>query len=125
MTEQKYKVLIVDDEAGNRQILRQILKDKYRLFFAAEGMTALELAAQSCPDLVLLDIMMPQMDGYETCRRLKAVSETHGIPVIFITSLSEVGDEARGFEIGCVDYITKPVSEPIVLHRVSPLRDLS
>ncbi|MEO5360469.1 MAG: response regulator [Nitrospirota bacterium] len=119
MSEIKFSILIVDDEAGNRQMLRQILKGKYRLFFAADGMAALEIAAQNKPDLILLDIMMPGIDGYETCRRLKANAETASNPVIFITALADVGDEAQGFEAGGVDYITKPVSAPVVLHRVS------
>ncbi|MBF0568936.1 MAG: response regulator [Nitrospirae bacterium] len=119
MTDIKFSILVVDDEAGNRQILRQILKDKYKLFFAAEGMAALDIAAQNKPDMILLDINMPGIDGYETCRRLKANPAAADIPIIFITALGDVGDESNGFEAGCVDYITKPVSAPIVLHRVA------
>ncbi|MEO5356224.1 MAG: response regulator [Nitrospirae bacterium YQR-1] len=119
MTDTKFSILIVDDEAGNRQIMRQILKDTYKLSFATDGLTALDIAQKSIPDMILLDVMMPGIDGYETCRRLKANPETEDIPVIFITSLTDVGDESQGFEAGGVDYITKPVSPSVLLHRVA------
>lgn len=111
-------ILAVDDEASNLQLLRQILQDHYRLLFAKDGARALELARQEKPDLILLDVMMPGMTGYETCRALKSDAETAGIPVIFVTALSDTGDEVDGFEAGAVDYITKPVSPPIVRARV-------
>jgi sigma-B regulation protein RsbU (phosphoserine phosphatase) len=96
-----------------------LLKDAYRTKVANSGERALKLAAaEPKPDLVLLDIMMPGMDGYEVCRRLKADATTHEIPVIFLTAKAQVEDESRGFEVGCVDYITKPISPPIVLARV-------
>ncbi|MBF0320880.1 MAG: response regulator [Nitrospirae bacterium] len=119
MTEIKFEILIVDDDAANRQIMRQILKDKYKLSFAADGVTAIEIAQKGNPDLILLDVMMTGIDGYETCRRLKSMPVTAHIPVIFATTLAEVDNESRGFEAGGVDYITKPVSPPIVLHRVA------
>jgi len=111
-------ILAVDDEASNLQLLRQILQDRYRLLFAKDGARALELANQEKPDLILLDVMMPGMTGYETCRALKADPATAAIPVIFVTALSDAGDEVDGFDAGAVDYITKPVSPPIVRARV-------
>jgi putative two-component system response regulator len=112
-------VLIVDDTPENLTIMNGLLKETYRTKVANSGERALKLAtAEPQPDLVLLDIMMPGMDGYEVCRRLKADAATRDIPVIFLTAKSEVEDESRGFEVGCVDYITKPISPPIVLARV-------
>jgi len=112
------KLLLVDDEPTNLQVLRQILQDDYRLFFAKDGDKALEMAARERPDLILLDVMMPGMTGYEVCTRLKQDEMTVATPVIFVTALADVDDEARGFEVGAVDYITKPVSPPIVRARV-------
>lgn len=112
------KLLLVDDEPLNLQVLRQILQDAYRLFFAKDGVRAIELAERERPDLILLDIMMPGLTGFETCSRLKQNRATTSIPVIFVTALSDVADEARGFEVGGVDYIAKPVSAPIVRARV-------
>jgi putative two-component system response regulator len=111
-------ILVVDDEASNLQLLRQILQDHYRLLFAKDGARALELARQERPDLVLLDVMMPGMSGYEVCAALKAHPVTAATPVIFVTALTETDDELEGFEAGAVDYITKPVSPPIVRARV-------
>ncbi len=112
------KLLLVDDEPINLQVLRQVLQDDYRLFFAKDGDKALELAVRERPDLLLLDVMMPGMTGYEVCTRLKQSETTAAIPVIFVTALADVDDEARGFEVGAVDYITKPISPPIVRARV-------
>ncbi|KFC67830.1 HD-GYP domain-containing protein [Massilia sp. LC238] len=111
-------ILAVDDEASNLQLLRQILQDHYRLLFAKDGARALELARQERPDLVLLDVMMPGMSGYEVCASLKSNQDTAAIPVIFVTALTDTADELEGFEAGAVDYITKPVSPPIVRARV-------
>jgi putative two-component system response regulator len=111
-------ILAVDDEATNLQLLRQILQDHYRLLFAKDGARALELAQKEHPDLVLLDVMMPGMSGYEVCAALKAHPATASIPVIFVTALTDTDDELEGFEAGAVDYITKPVSAPIVRARV-------
>ncbi|WP_374981573.1 two-component system response regulator [Pseudomonas solani] len=111
-------LLLVDDEPTNLQVLRHILQEDYRLLFAKDGAKALELAQRESPDLVLLDVMMPGMTGHEVCARLKADEATTSIPVIFVTALADVEDEARGFEVGAVDYITKPVSPPIVRARV-------
>ena len=112
------KLLLVDDEPTNLQILRHILQDSYRLLFARDGEKALQLALSEQPDLILLDVMMPGMSGYETCRRLKQGARTAGVPVIFVTALNETSDEETGFSVGAVDYITKPVSPPIVQARV-------
>lgn len=112
------KLLAVDDEPNNLQVLRQILRDRYQLIFAPNGEKALEAAAKHLPDLILLDIMMPDMNGYEVCAKLKANPATKDIPVIFVTAMSEVEDEALGFDVGAVDYIQKPVSAPIMLRRV-------
>jgi putative two-component system response regulator len=115
----KPMVLIVDDTPENLTIMNGLLKDAYRTKVANNGERALKLAAADPkPDLVLLDIMMPGMDGYEVCRRLKADPATRDIPVIFLTARTQVEDEQRGFDVGCVDYITKPISPPIVLARV-------
>ncbi len=112
------KILLVDDEPNNLQLLKQILKEHYQLIFATSGEKALSVVVEHGPDLVLLDIMMPGMSGYEVCEKLKANPSTTNIPVIFVTAMSEVEDEARGFDAGAVDYIQKPVSGAIVLRRV-------
>ncbi|WP_373989105.1 two-component system response regulator [Duganella sp. BuS-21] len=112
------QILVVDDEASNLQLLRHILQDHYRLLFAKDGPRALELARTEQPQLILLDVMMPGMTGYETCKLLKADPSTAAIPVIFVTALNDTEDEVVGFDAGAVDYITKPVSPPIVRARV-------
>jgi len=112
-------ILIVDDTAENLTVMNALLKDDYRTKIANTGERALKIAgAEPRPDLVLLDIMMPGMDGYEVCRRLKADAATAAIPVIFLTAKTEVEDEQMGFDVGAVDYITKPISPPIVMARV-------
>ena len=112
------QILVVDDEATNLQMLRHVLQDDYRLVFAKDGTRALELALTEHPDLVLLDIMMPGMTGYEVCEALKRDARTRHIPVIFITAMSDTDDEAKGFAVGGVDYLTKPASPAIVKARV-------
>jgi len=115
----KPTVLIVDDTPENLTLMNGLLREDYRTKVANSGARALALAvADPKPDLVLLDIMMPEMDGYEVCRRLKADVATRDIPVIFLTAKVEVEDEQMGFDVGAVDYITKPISPPIVLARV-------
>ncbi|HUR41615.1 MAG TPA: HD domain-containing phosphohydrolase [Verrucomicrobiae bacterium] len=112
-------VLVVDDTPENIDVLNGILKQDYTVRVATSGERALALArTEPTPDIVLLDVMMPTIDGYEVCRRLKADEQTRRIPVIFITAMSEIEDEMRGFELGAVDYISKPVSPPIVRARV-------
>ncbi|HET6786781.1 MAG TPA: response regulator, partial [Aquabacterium sp.] len=111
-------ILVVDDEPTNLQVLRQILQADYRLLFARDGHKALELARSERPSLILLDVMMPGLTGHDTCTALKQDPATQAIPVIFVTALSDTEDEARGFELGAVDYITKPVSPPVVKARV-------
>ena len=112
-------VLIVDDSPNDLAQISGILKDLYKVTIANSGERALELAKTDAPpDILLLDIMMPVMDGYETCRRLKASPETRDIPVIFLTAKTEIEDEAKGFELGAVDYIAKPISPPVVLARI-------
>lgn len=111
-------LLLVDDEATNLQMLRHVLQDDYRLHFAKDGPKAIELAMFEHPDLVLLDIMMPVMTGYEVCAALKQNPQTRHIPVIFVTALAETDDEAKGFAVGGVDYLTKPASPAIVKARV-------
>lgn len=111
-------ILVVDDKPDNLQVMRQILTNQYQILFAKSGERALALAADENPDLILLDVMMPEMDGFETCRHLKANPKTATIPVIFVTAMSDIEDETHGFQLGAVDYITKPVSAPIVRARV-------
>jgi putative two-component system response regulator len=112
-------VLVVDDTPDNLVLMSGLLKDEYRVKVANSGERALKIAiSDSPPDLVLLDIMMPEMDGYEVCKRLKAYPATRRIPVIFLTAMAEVADETKGLSLGAVDYITKPISPPIVLARV-------
>jgi len=113
------KILVVDDERLNINVLVELLKDKYKMMAAKNGEQALKAVRSSNkPDLILLDIMMPDMDGYEVCRLLKEDPETKDIPVIFISAMSEVNDETKGFELGAVDYITKPISPAVVQARV-------
>ena len=113
-------ILIVDDMPSNLQVLAQTLATDHEIKIATNGQLALELAGlpDEPPDLILLDIMMPGMDGYEVCRRLKADARTARIPVIFITALSEEADEARGLDVGAIDYITKPFNPAVVQARV-------
>jgi len=112
-------VLLVDDAPENIQVVNSILKDIYKIRIATNGPKALDLAkADPLPDLVLLDVMMPGMDGYEVCQRLKSDPATREIPVIFLTGQTEVADETRGFEVGAVDYIHKPFSPAVVKARV-------
>jgi putative two-component system response regulator len=112
-------VLVVDDTPDNLSLMSALLKDHYKVKVANHGERGLRIAnSDTPPDLILLDIMMPDIDGYEVCRRLKAEPRTRDIPVIFLTARSEVEDETRGLELGAADYITKPISPAIVLARV-------
>ena len=122
MSEQHHKkrstVLIVDDTPENISLLNAALKDEYIIKVATRGSKAIEIASSMPVDIILLDVMMPDMDGFETCRRLKAEPLTSRIPVIFVTAKGEVDDESVGFSCGGVDYISKPVRYPIVRERV-------
>ena len=112
------KILVVDDTPANVRILLEAFCDDQMVVVAPNGEQALELAVTEAPDLILLDVVMPGIDGYEVCRRLKANPDTANIPVIFITGRNEEQDEIKGLELGAVDYITKPFSLPIVRTRV-------
>jgi diguanylate cyclase (GGDEF)-like protein len=117
-TELSPKILLVDDAPENIRMLRNLLKEDARLLFATSGRDALITARIEQPDLILLDVLMPGMDGYEVCRRLKGEPETQNIPIIFVTGLTEENDESRGLELGAIDYITKPFAPGIVRMRV-------
>jgi class 3 adenylate cyclase len=115
----KHLILIVDDTPENLQVLNDILEDEYRVKVAPSGEKALKIcSSDNPPDLVLLDVMMPGMDGYEVLRRMKADEKMKGIPVMFVTAMNEAEDETRGFELGAVDYVTKPIKPAVVLQRI-------
>jgi CheY-like chemotaxis protein len=116
--DKRLRILVVDDEPNNLQLMMQILGDRYQLAFAPNGNKALEIARKLETDLILLDVMMPDMDGYEVCEKLKSNEVTKNIPIIFVTAKDEIGDETRGLELGAIDYITKPISPSIVKARV-------
>ena len=114
-----FKILMVDDAPANLHMLRAVLEGcGYRLLAATTGASALSIAAKAQPDLILLDILMPDVDGYEVCRRLKAAEATRQIPVIFLTALDDAADEAWGLSLGAVDYIAKPIHPELVRARV-------
>ena len=118
-TGDKPTILVVDDTPENIDVLRGVLAPHYRIKVAINGEQALKVAGNGTPpDLILLDVMMPGMDGFEVCRRLKAEPRIAGVPVIFVTALNEACDEVQGFEAGGVDYISKPVTPAVVLARV-------
>ncbi|MGD9948051.1 MAG: diguanylate cyclase [Desulfobulbus sp.] len=122
--ESRNKVLIIDDEPANIKILAEALRAEYETLFATNGERGLRLAVEQLPDLILLDIMMPGIDGYAVCRALKADNRIKNIPVIFITARSQLEDELHGLSLGAVDYITKPFQAPIVKARVRTHLDL-
>lgn len=111
-------LLVVDDDPANLRILGAALSDSFEILCATNGREALETARTGQPDLILLDILMPGMDGFETCRALKADPATRAIPVLFLTSLQEEADEVRGFEAGGEDFLTKPFRLPVVRARL-------
>jgi len=118
-TTRRATVLVVDDTPTNLSLMSDLLSDLYAVRVANSGARALKIArSDTPPDLILLDIMMPEMDGYEVCRLLKADEGTRDIPIIFLTARTDAVDEQKGLEMGAVDYITKPISPPIVLARV-------
>ncbi|MBT4090752.1 MAG: response regulator, partial [Deltaproteobacteria bacterium] len=119
MTEaERQTILVIDDAPENIDVLAGLLKTKYKIKAAPSGEKALAVISKGLPDLILLDIMMPEMDGYEVCRRLKAEATTRDIPVIFLTAMTSADDEVKGLELGAVDYITKPINPSVVLSRV-------
>lgn len=112
------KLLIVDDIPTNIEVLANALSSDYQLIVATDGNKALALAQTQLPDLILLDIMMPEIDGYEVCKRLKADPITHNIPVIFVSAMTNADDEEKGFAVGAVDYIHKPFKLALMQARV-------
>jgi DNA-binding response OmpR family regulator len=112
-------ILVVDDNPTNLSVLVDLLKeDGFKVLVATDGLMALKQLERSMPDMILLDVMMPGIDGFETCRRLKGNSITHDIPVIFLSALSDTVNKLEGFEVGAIDYITKPINSEEVLARV-------
>ncbi len=112
------RILVVDDSPSNLRVLVESLREDHKILVATSGELALDLIARERPDLILLDVVMPGLSGYEVCRRLKQGLRTRGIPVIFVTGRSEEQDETEGFELGAVDYITKPFRVPVVRARI-------
>lgn len=115
---EKPVVLVVDDTLDNITLLNEILKDEYKVKVATNGEKALEVARNTLPDIILMDVMMPVMNGYEACRRLKENEKLRDIPVLFLTARSDEEDEKKGFTLGAADYIVKPVSPPILTARM-------
>lgn len=118
-TGEKPTILVVDDTPDNLTLVSNLLKKDYRVRVAISGEKALKIAcSETPPDLILLDVMMPVMDGYEVCQQLRSSPQTSHIPVIFLSAKSEVEDETKGLSMGASDYVTKPISPPILLARV-------
>jgi len=124
MNTEKQTILVVDDATENIDVIVSLLKEQYRVKAAVNGIKALKIVEKNPPDLILLDIMMPEMDGYEVITRLKENPLTRDIPVIFLTGKTEAADETKGFEMGAVDYISKPFSPSVVKARVHTHLDL-
>lgn len=118
MQTEKLKVLAIDDEVINIQIIRDVLGDAYEVLFATRGAEGIEIARKTLPDLILLDVMMPDMDGFQVCERLKEDPLTAAIVVIFITGQDSTAQEIQGLEAGAIDYITKPIQRQVVQARV-------
>lgn len=118
------RILVVDDQPTNIQTLYQVLKGDYDVAMATDGSQAIALCQRRPPDLVLLDVVMPGLDGFEVCRRLKQDQATRDVPVIFVTARDSTEDETQGLEVGAVDFITKPVNPPVVRARVRTHIDL-
>lgn len=114
----KFTVLAVDDTPENLDVVKGILTPEYIVKAAISGPMALKIVEKQPPDLILLDIMMPEMSGYDVCEKLKSNPDTKDIPVIFLTAMNQTADESSGFELGASDYITKPVNPPILDARV-------
>ena len=125
-TGERKRILVVDDEPQNIMVMREILKSDYTVIAATDGARALSLAlSASPPDLIMLDIMMPGMDGYEVLRRLRANPRTAGLPVVLVTAKGEVDDKMTGYSLGSSDYITKPLDSSFVLSVVRRLLSTS
>ena len=119
MSEQaKHNVMLVEDDVINLEMLMELLSEEYDVSVATDGISALEIVFEVQPDIILLDVMMPDMDGYQVCKHLKANPRTRNIPVIFLTSMSDVQDEAKGLELGAVDYLTKPFNSELIRMRM-------
>ena len=116
--DKKHSILVIDDEAINIITIRHMLGDAYKLFAAKSGFEGIALAKKHLPDLILLDIMMPEMNGYEVLKTLKSTKVTENIPIIFISGLSDEGNVEKGMAMGVVDYITKPFKSYVVKLRV-------
>ncbi len=119
LSQQRKTILIVDDTPDNITLLATLLRDRYNTKVATSGATALQVVASGTVDLILLDIMMPEMDGYETCRRLKANPATSAIPVLFLTAKSQPEDEALGRSVGAVEFLRKPVNPGVLFAHVA------
>ncbi len=118
MPEKLNKILIIDDTPANIQVLYEIFNQEYETYFATSGKDGIAIAHRELPDIILLDIMMPEMDGYEVCSLLKNDPATESIPVLFVTAMDEEEDETKGLALGAIDYVTKPISPSIVKARV-------
>jgi CheY-like chemotaxis protein len=118
MNHSKETILIVDDVIANIEILNGVLGDLYDIIFATNGQDAVEIAREQVPDLILLDVVMPGLDGYDVCSILRADEKTKDIPIIFVTAMDQEEDESKGLNAGVVDYITKPIRPSIVKARV-------
>lgn len=124
-TEKSQTILVVDDMPENIHVIAGLLKDEYKIKVATSSKKGLSIAcSKPAPDLILLDILMPDMNGYEVCRRLKEEERTREIPIIFLTAKTDVADETKGFDAGAVDYITKPFVPAVVKARVKTHLDL-
>lgn len=117
----KKKILIVEDVEMNRDLLVQLLEDDYELAEASDGKEGLEMITSESPDLVLLDISLPEMDGYEVTRAVRADASIAGVPIIAVTAHAMAGDEEKALEAGCNDYLTKPIDEEELWQKVEKL----
>lgn len=124
MTDDRPVILVVDDVPDNIILLSNLLKNLYQIKISTNGEKAFEVAKASKPDLILLDVMMPVLDGYETCRRIKENEGLKDIPIIFLTAKDSKDDEKKGFDLGAADYMTKPVNAPVLLSRIKTHLDL-
>jgi putative two-component system response regulator len=118
MIEERATILVVDDEAMNIQIINNALSKEYDILAASNGEEALRVARRMTPDLILLDVVLPDISGHQVCKILKSENETHHIPIIFVTSQNRTEDELKGLELGAVDYFRKPFVVPLLQVRV-------